>query len=360
MRSTFTIAIAATILAAGGCSDEVVESAPIVRPVKLLTLGARGPGQTLEFPGTVEATQQVEMGFEVPGKVVEFPVIEGQRVETGTLLARLDLRDFESKHAGAIASYRAAQAEYARQQALFDADVAPEQTLEKAKRNAEMVAARVELTAKALEDATLRAPFPGVVARKLIDDMANVQAKQTVLIFQDDSSLEVTIDVPERIFVAATPGLSHEERTARLKPRVTLTALPGRSLPAQVKEIAATADPATRTFEARLTFDAPKETNVRPGMTATVTISVPSNTGSTSTSSRFAIPASAALADENGKAYVWKVDVDAMVVSRAPVVLGDLSGSDVRVESGLANGDTIAISVVHQLREGMKVRRLEN
>ena len=46
-------------------------------------------------------------------------------------------------------------------------------------------------------------------------------------------------------------------------------------LPAQVKEIAATADPATRTFEARLTFDAPKEANVRPGMTATVTISVP-------------------------------------------------------------------------------------
>ena len=190
--------------------------------------------------------------------------------------------------------------------------------------------------------------------------MANVQAKQTVLIFQDDSSLEVTIDVPERIFVAATPGLSHEERTARLEPRVTLTSLPGRSLPAQVKEIAATADPATRTFEARLTFDAPKDANVRPGMTATVTISVPSNTGSTSTSSRFAIPASAALADENGKAYVWKVDVDAMVVSRAPVVLGDLSGSDVRVESGLANGDTIAISGVHQLREGMKVRRLED
>ncbi len=358
MRSTFRIAIAATILIAGGCGDEVVESAPVVRPVKLLTLGARGPGQTLEFPGTVQATQQVEMGFEVPGKVVEFPVIEGQRVETGALLARLDLRDFESKHAAAVASHRAAQSEYVRQKILFEADVAPEQTLEKALRNVDMAAARAELATKALEDATLRAPFPGVVARKLIDDMANVQAKQTVLIFQDDSSLEVTIDVPERIFVAATPGLSHEERTARLKPRVTLTSLPGRSLPAQVKEIAATADPATRTFEARLTFDAPKEANVRPGMTATVTISVPSDTGSTT--SRFAIPASAALADENGKAYVWKVDVDTMTVARAAVVLGDLSGSDVRVESGLANGDTIAISGVHQLREGMKVRRLED
>ena len=348
----------AVLLIAGGCGEEVVERAPVVRPVKLLSLGATGSNQTLEFPGTIEAAQQVEMGFEVPGKVESFPVSEGQRVEEGTLLARLDARDYESERAAAVASSKAAKAEFERTKALFAADVVSAQDLEKALRNFEVSVSRRKQAEKAVEDTALRAPFDGVVAKKLIADLANVQAKQSVLIFQDDSSLEVTIDVPERIFASARPDLSNEERTARINPKLSLTSMPDLLMPARITEVAATADPATRTFEARLAFDPPNDLNVLPGMTATVVFSLPSD--GAPGSSRFSIPATAALADEEGNAYVWKVDPGTMKVSRSGVSLGDLRGVEVTVEGGLANGDTIAISGVHLLREGMQVRRLED
>ena len=58
------------------------------------------------------------------------------------------------------------------------------------------------------------------------------------------------------------------------------------------------------------------------------------------------------MADEQGKAYVWKVDPTSMQVSRSAVELGALSGESITVTTGLASGDWIAVSGVHKLREG--------
>ena len=57
--------------------------------------------------------------------------------------------------------------------------------------------------------------------------------------------------------------------------------------------------------------------------------------------------------------FVWVVDPSSMRVRRTPVVVGELSGAEVEVRSGLSSGDWIAISGVHSLREGMEVRRFE-
>ena len=65
----------------------------------------------------------------------------------------------------------------------------------------------------------------------------------------------------------------------------------------------------------------------------------------------------AALSDEAGNAFVWVVDATTMQVRQQPVVLGELSGADVSILSGLSNGDQVAVSGVHHLREGMTVRR---
>ncbi len=89
-------------------------------------------------------------------------------------------------------------------------------------------------------------------------------------------------------------------------------------------------------------------------MTAKLIISVPAEDEAVQ---GHMVPASASLADDSGAAFVWKVDPSSMRVSRAPVELGELSGSQVQVRSGLDNGDLIAISGVHHLREGMEVRR---
>ena len=143
--------------------------------------------------------------------------------------------------------------------------------------------------------------------------------------------------------------------TAKIRPRVVISAVPDREFPARLTELSTTADPTTRTFEATFAFEAPDDVNILPGMTASVRVSV----GGEQTADAYPIPANAAPIDNSGSAYVWKVDTSSMVVSRATVSLGEFSGWHVFVESGLSAGDLIAITGVHHLREGMEVRRMD-
>jgi RND family efflux transporter MFP subunit len=325
----------------------------VARPVKILEVGAGAAGTTREFPGKLSAAQTADVAFEVSGKIVELPVEEGQRVEAGAVLARLDPRDFESQRDAAVASEKAALAELERVRALFEADVAPQQQLDVAARNYDVMKARADTGRKGLEDAVLRAPFAGEVARKLVDDFANVRAKDPILILQDNSHLEIVVDIPEADYAAARPGLGAEERTARARPRVIVSSIPNREFPARVKEMATTADPTTRTYAVTLAFDNPPDVNLLPGMTAKVRV----GGAGAAVAEAIWIPAHAARTDESGEAFVWVVDAASMEVRRRPVTLGELSGSLVQLSGGLERGELIATSGVHHLREGMQVRR---
>ncbi len=136
-----------------------------------------------------------------------------------------------------------------------------------------------------------------------------------------------------------------------------ITSLPDRSFAARIKEFSTTADPVTRTFKVTLAFENPPDANILPGMTAKVVIT-PRPSGARP--GQQMIPSSAVLADEGGAAFVWIVDPSTMRAQRAPVEVGDLSGSEVEIRSGLSDGDLIAISGVHSLREGMQVSRFDN
>jgi RND family efflux transporter MFP subunit len=343
-------------IAALACGEEPVEQESVARPVKVLELGTGASAARLEYPGEISAAQHSEMAFEVPGKIIEFPVMEGQQVEKGTLLARLDPRDFDAELGKARANVAQAKSDYERYKTLYEQGVEAQATLEAKQRRYEVTLADMETTQKAVEDTRLVAPFAGRVARKLVKDFQNVNAKEAVLILQDDSSLEIVVNVPERDLTAGRPERTPEEASRILAPAVTVTSIPGRSFPATIKEFATTADPVTRTFQVTLAFANPSDVTILPGMTAKVTINRP---GADRGEVGFSIPAAATLADESGSAAVWVVDPDAMTVRRTEVELGEMSGAEVEVRSGLSSGDLIAISGVHQLREGMPVRRLE-
>ena len=169
------------------------------------------------------------------------------------------------------------------------------------------------------------------------------------------STLEVAFAIPEAALAGRRPREDNRARDAQLQPRVSLSSIAGRSFAASVKEFSPTADPSTRTYQAVVTFENPKDITILPGMTASVRLN--SLRGGSGGSDTIQIPVAAALADEQGRAYVWKVDPSSMQISRSPVELGPLSGESVTVTSGLANGDWIAVSGVHQLRDGMRIRR---
>lgn len=337
-----------------GCSDEAPPEAPAARPVRILELDGPGERTVLEYPGEISASQNADVAFEVAGRLVEFPVKESQRVERGQVLAKLDPRDYRAALDAAAAQAAAQKADWARYQALFEEDVISVQELERAKRNYEVAAAREKTAQKALEDTTLRAPFAGTVARKLVDDFANIQAKQSVVTLQTGSALEIVVNIPEQDFARIQPGATVDELNIDLVADVTVSAIPGRKFPATLKEFATTADPTTRTFRVTFSFEAPGDLNVVPGMTAKIV----GRGRNLDPGGGFRIPVQAAVEDEGNRPYVWVLDPESMTVRKVPVTLGSLTGSSVEVTSGLSAGDQVVTSGVHQLQEGMEVRRM--
>ena len=347
------LAVAAA-LAAAGCEQPVVETVEVVRPVKMMTLGAEAGGGTLEFPGSIEALLTASAAFEVPGLIIELPVQEGEPVEEGQLLARLDPRDFEAQRDASLAQRNVSWADYRRYQSLYAADAASLQELELARRSYEVGDANLRIAEKAVDDTFLRAPFSGIVARRLVDDFENVQAKDPVVTLQDDSVLEVKVDVPESDALLAPRG-SVGERNQRADFTVVVSSLPGREFPATLTEFATTGDPVTRSFEVTFQFEPPGDVTLRPGMTAKVIAQL--RAGEVGA---FSIPSVALVGAEGGGASVWVIDTGAMTASRREVRVGEMSGDMVQILSGLQAGDTIAISGARSLGEGMQVRRLED
>jgi RND family efflux transporter MFP subunit len=337
-----------------GCGEEPAEPAPVAQPVKILTVGGAGGGVAFEFPGQISPSQNAEPAFEVAGKMIEFPVDEAQVIEEGAVIARLDPRDYEAGADKARANLNKAQTDVKRYKTLYEKGVSPLTDVERAQRRFEVAEADLRTAEKALEDTTLRAPFAGTVARKLVEDFQNVKAKEPIISLQDETTLEIDVNIPESDFARMPPGLTIEERNRRARPRVSVSSIPDRSFPARIKEFSTSADPVTRTFKATFAFARPDDVTIRPGMTAKVTLT-PTDAGAKA--GAVSIPARAVLTDDTGEAFVWVVDPKTLKVKRTPVAAGGLSGENIAIPSGLSQGDQIAISGVHHLRDGMEVRR---
>jgi RND family efflux transporter MFP subunit len=349
------LSLASAILASGCGKDEApAAEEPVILAVKTLTIGGAGSGETREYTGSLAAWQHAEMAFEVSGKIIEFSAVEGQRVEAGYVLARLDPRDFEAGLTAAKANVAQANADFERFSILFEKGVASKAEYEAKKQRFEVTESELRLAVKALEDADLTAPFAGVMARKLVDDFQNVIAKEPVLILQDETHYKIRVTVPEQDMAGGRPeGRDLDEVTRRLEPRVTITSLPDRAFDASLYELSMTADPVTRTFDATFLMDPPEDVRILPGMTAKVAIRVRREE-----QRGFSVPGVAVWADEAGTSYVWKVDPQTKQVAKTSVELGAMAGSKIQIVEGLSPGDVIATSGVQALTEGSVIRPL--
>ena len=353
-----SLLLLAAVLAAGCSGGEPVEAVPVVRPIKMLQINSQSVGKRLEYPGRVSAVVQAELSFEVAGRIDYFPVREGQRVIEGEVIARIDNRNYQADFAASQARLESAKSDYDRFTALLEKNAVSQRNLESRRRNYEVAKADLDIAAKALEDTELQAQFDGRIALRLVDNHQNVQAKQPVVLLQDDSLLEIKADVPERDLIAETGDTTAAELTQRLNPFVSITSIPGRTFPAELKEVATAANPTTRTFEVTFSFEPPSDVRILPGMTARITVEQPVSEDTPVLG--FLIPSNATVIDDDGNTIVWRVGGSSMQVEPVLVELGGITGAQVTVTGGLADGDLIAISGVHQLREGTRVRQMSD
>lgn len=352
-----SVCILLPALVATGCSkreEPTVAEGP--RPVKTIVVAApKGAAGMRQFPARIDAMHKAELAFRVPGTIKELPVKEGDRVESGQLLAALDPTDYEIAVKDAQASFDRASKDFHRAKELvgkgfisrtdFDTKEAEYKNAEAALHRAKQDLAYTRLTAS----------FAGIIAKRYVQRFEEVQAKQPVLAMHDTSLLEVKVDLPESVILRIRPSGTRRVHPGRIPVTAEFDSRPGRKFDLTLREISTRADPKTQTFEVTFTMPAPKDFQVLPGMTATVTADLRKVATSAPV---IYLPATAVTADESLKPFVWVVDEQTMTVHRKPVKVGRLRGSSVEIKEGLEPGSRVVTAGVGQLAEGMKVRLL--
>ncbi|MFH1806806.1 MAG: efflux RND transporter periplasmic adaptor subunit [Pseudomonadota bacterium] len=308
-------------------------------------------GIARSFTGTVAARVQSNLGFRVPGKMIERFVDVGQQVETGQPLMRLDETDLQlalTAKRNAVAAARAAfvqaEADEKRYAALVkDGLAASRQRYEQVKAaldtaKAQLAAAQAD--AKVAENeatySTLFADADGTVVAALAEPGQVIAAGQTVIQLAHAGPREAVIALPETtrpeigsIAKTSVYGKNEEQWTARLR------------------QISDAADPLTRTYEARYVLEG-EAASTPLGATVTVTIASPNQ------QSGVVVPIGAIL-DDGRRTGVWTVAQDSASVRFAPVEIKRL-GEETVVVSGINEGERIVALGAHLLTDGTAIR----
>jgi membrane fusion protein, multidrug efflux system len=384
----------------------------LIRPVKVMVLSGSVQQETRTFPGVVQATREVDLAFRVGGPLVELYVKIGQLIQKGEVIARIDDRDFiinrtrlsaaldeakaglKAMKTGArsedIASLEAqlkaaqvrmddagrnferqknlladhviAQAEYDNALAVLDTAKAnvevTQQALKKANRGARVediqaaeagiqrLQADFKAAENALKDVSLVAPFTGYVDKKHVENFENVGPGRPIVTLLDFSSVEIRTAIPEDVVIreASIVDIS-----------CTLDAFPGQSFSASIKEIGRKTDSANQSYPLTVSLATNQGLAPQPGMAATLKIKLKKPLYR---DTHLQVPASAVIADPEGRSCVWKVDMQTLTVIRTPVTTGELNQDTIQILSGLNDGDRVVIAGARFLQPDQEIRIL--
>jgi membrane fusion protein, multidrug efflux system len=346
--------LAACWLAA--CSKTEPAPEPI-RAVRTMTVAADGAGAALEYAADVRARVETRLGFRVGGKLLERTVDVGQRVTAGQVLARLDGADLKLGQESAAAATRAAQtnydlaaAEFKRYKELRDQGFIGaleldrrEATLKAQRAQLDQALAQAKVQGNQAGYAVLQASASGVVTAVDAEVGAVLAAGAPVVRIAVDGARDAVFSVPED-YLPKVRALMGKAGAVKVRPWGSAT-----TFAATVREVAAAADPATRTFQVKADTTA---ASLQLGQTVAVVIDLPRQQGVT------LLPL-AAVMQQQGQSAVWLVDKSSMTVKAQPVTVVSADGNSLVVSGGLSPGQTVVTAGVHVLTPGQKVKLYE-
>ncbi len=360
MKAIFTtikvltlVALSMLLLLLAGCGkEENKETAPIVRPVKTATVKGFSIGE-YTFPGTVDAGRKLIMSFRISGRLIELPVKEGNNVEKGQLIARLDPKEYQIALNQAKAEYSKAEADYRRYQILYEKNAVPRADLDLYRSKRDVAKSKLDEAKTNLSYTYLRAPFAGQIGNRYVENFMDVKAQDPIVDLNDNSTVEIKVNLPEGLII---PFKAYGNSLI-IKVFAEFEGKDGMvSYPISLKEIASRADTQTQTFQATFQMPQPNDLTLLPGMTANVRLVI-NVKKDVDLKIPIAIPAIAVIGGEGSDNFVWVVDEHNMTVHKQKVKVGEMRGSEeITILEGLNGGESIVVAGLSQLEEGMKVR----
>jgi RND family efflux transporter MFP subunit len=341
------VAVSATV-SHGGVTPPPAAAAP----VRVATVHLQPAAQAERYAAVIQPRIEASVGFRVGGKLAQRLVEVGDRVDAGTVLARLDAADLalqresaEAQLASAAADAANAEHDFARYASLRQGQWTTQQEYDKRKAATATAAARarqetaeLQLARDNLGYATLTADGPGVITQILAEPGQVVAQGQAVFRIARLGEMEAVADVPEQA-MAALSGAQLD---------IELWSLPGVTLKGRLREMAPSADAGTRTYRARITLENPPAA-VQLGMTATLV-------ARQAASGSVAVLPATALASRGAEPAVFVVNAAGDGLELKPVGVAAYAGDQVVLSGGVADGDRVVTSGVQKLDTGQRVR----
>ncbi len=280
--------------------------------------------------GQIEAVQSVELRPEVDGRIVEILVREGQQVDAGTGLFKVDDAELKAQVARAEADRDVAQRNLERTKQLIAQNASSQADLERADAGYRSAQASYDLLKTRLDRTIVRAPFGGVVGRRLVSIGTYVNPQTPLITLQSVNPQHAAFNVPERyadrlrrgqlvsFHVAAIPGKNFSGEVVFVDPVVEL---PGRTI-----LIKARVPNSEHELQAGMFIEARLATNIRPNA-----VVVPED----------------ALLPMQGATFVWVVK-DGKATQRQ-VTVGVRTAGWAEVQSGVEAGDQVVVGGLERL-----------
>ncbi len=318
----------------------------MLRPVRLIQPEQAGATLARSFFGRIVARETVDLSFEVNGRLEVLDVTEGDQVIEGEVLAQLDLAPFERAVERAELSLLQAERDAERANALARSNATSRVQADDAETARDLAEVALREARDDLEDATIRAPYTGLVASRIAANFSNVSAGQPILRLHDMSQVRVEIDVPERL-------IQRVGNPERIDFSASLPAIGG-DVPLELVEFQAETAAIGQSYVVTLALPAVRLASLLvPGASVTVTATLPGARDGLS------LPASAVLSGPDRDAAVLAFEptgAEEGTLRRVAVNIRSETGTEFIVD-GLPQGTEIVGAGAHLLREGQAVRR---
>jgi membrane fusion protein, multidrug efflux system len=415
LRSAFSIFIillfGSQLGGCGGADDQAKQTKPApIRPVKTILVKPTISKFQRTYYAVVLPSQEVELSFRVPGRLIKFPIRNVKKTNKGDIIAQLETREFTNKIAqmasqieqakaqlhvltagarkediaalqagvaAAQAQVTSAEQQMERSRKLEEKGIVTRATLDKDRTslrvaNAELVAKKQELIKGQkgarkedveAQDAVIRGLASQMNALK--DDLSDttlrapfdgVIAVRKVENFSNIQAKEAiatfqSLATPNMSFDIPAPDIPKLAKLPKLDMKVILDGFPGHEFIAKRREFSTQADAATQTYRGRVAIVNANGEPILPGMTGNLIV-----TASQQGASVFKLPVSAIASEPDGKPFVWVVNPPDNKVGKRSITTGEASGADVLISSGLKEGDIIISAGLSALQENMIVK----
>ena len=307
-------------------------------PVEVAEAAHRTVAASYTGTASLDALAEAQVVAKTSGVALQVMVEEGQAVEAGQPLVRLDPDRARLNLAQIEAQMRKLESNYRRAEQLAAQQLISAGEYDQMRYDLENARAAYNLARLELSYTTVTAPISGVIASRSIKTGNFVQINTPIMRIVDNSRLEATLNVPERELATLKPGQPV---------RMQVDALPGRTFEGVVDRVAPVVDAGSGTFRVICAFEGGRE--LQPGMFGRFRIDYDERAGV------LTIPRTALLDDEGEPAVYVARD---KVAVRTPVELGHVDAGYVEVRSGIGPGDRVVIAGKSALRDGSPVQVL--